>query len=154
MKQQPRPTIDVEQFDTWRDANPEPTPDLPMLRKVISAIDADRGRWNQGIWGHFIQDQSGEWSCGTARCVAGWAATFSPTLVTEREFVGALPELVVSDTGAYALGLTENEATDLFELSLYVNADPVTGISANKAQQRANIQIVAERIASRAGETL
>jgi hypothetical protein len=154
VKQQPRPTIDVEEFDAWRVANPEPAPDLPMLRKVISAIDADRGKWNQSTWGHFIQDQSGEWSCGTARCVAGWAATFSPTLVTEQQFAGALPELCVADTGAYALGLTRGEAIDLFESTLYVSINAGDGTFANKKEQRANIQVVAERIAARAGETL
>lgn len=155
MTQQPRPTIDVDEFDSWREANPQPTPDLPMLRKVIAAIDADSEKWNQHSWGHFVQDRSGEWSCGTARCVAGWAATFAPTLVTEYPTPGAGPELVVSDTGTYTLGLTSWEALELFEYSLYVDVDSLTGsVTANREQQRTNIQAVAERIAARAGEAL
>ena len=154
MKQPPRPTIDVDEFNTWRDANPEPAPDLPMLRKVISAIDAEPDRWSQHSWGHFIQDQSGEWSCGTARCVAGWAATFAPTLVTEQESPHSPPDLVISDTASYALGLTRWEAIDLFESSMYVRIDPCSGTHASRSEQRENIQVIAEQIAERAGETL
>lgn len=151
MKQQPRPTIAGYQFHEWRYANPEPTPDLPLLRKTLAAIDADPNQWDQTSWGDFDQDQTGEWSCGTARCVAGWAATFAPTLVIAQSVHG--DSLSVADTGAYALGLTSGEAWDLFEGTLTMNAGPDAGL-ASAEQQRANIQTVAERIAARAGGTL
>lgn len=151
VKQQPRPTISETQFEEWREANPEPAPDLPMLRKVLSSIDADPTQWDQKKWGHFVQDQSDEWSCGTARCVAGWAATFSPTLVMQANYCGV--SVSVENTGAYALGLTSSEAWDLFEGTLTVGDAGADGV-AIREEQRRNIQVVAELIAARAGEVL
>lgn len=148
MKQQPRPTISSAEFQEWREANPEPTPDLPALRKTLAAVDDDPRQWDQTQWGDFDQDQTGEWVCGTARCVAGWAATFAATLVIEQSRFGG--GVNVSDTGAYALGLTSEEAWQLFEGTLVNEYGDETGVK----QQRENIQIVAEEIAARARETL
>ncbi len=54
----------------------DPTPNLPLLRKVLGHIDNHPREWNQSTWG--MQTQS-ETACSTAHCVAGWAVVFDGT---------------------------------------------------------------------------
>lgn len=117
-----------------------PTPNLPLLRKVLDHIDTFPEEHNQGIWGFEIRwpDRTQdvvmrnrlEGKCDTAMCVAGWAVALGdPTL-----FAG----IWTSYDAAALLGLTASEAEDLFYAS----------------NTRDEIQRFAERVAARAGERL
>ena len=129
----------------------EPTPDLPLLRKVLDYIDAHREQWLQQIWGtdRAILTEDGEVdfdlsrppsACHTAHCIAGWAVildgTHEVTFCAGAMYVDGSPS-----AGPFAqklLGLTDFEAADLFHWS----------------NDRAEVQRVAGKIAERAGEVL
>jgi len=133
----------------------DPTPNLPLLRKVLGHIDNHPREWNQSTWG--MQTQS-ETACSTAHCVAGWAVVFDGTHdVTYSPHSGRMridgqQEILAHPVsgghlrcyaaafihGRNALGLTDSEATRLFQGN----------------NERYDIQRIAETIANRAGEKL
>lgn len=122
---------------------PLPTPNLPLLHKVLSHIDAHPEEWNQGQW----ITRGVENACGTACCIAGWAVLLN----------GDAPEFLwddaddtwwvitpdgarerVADRAPEALGLTPREARRLF----------------HPGNSREEVQRYAAEIAARAGEVL
>ena len=118
----------------------DPTPNLPLLRKVLAHIDAHPEEWDQEFCGYRSL-------CRTYACVAGHALILSGepldwsrgslrglrTVLPVRTF---LPRVL--DDAEQLLGLTPLESRDLFR-----------GVN-----DRADVQRVAERIAARAGEAL
>ena len=122
----------------------DPTPNLPLLRKVLEHVDAHPDEWNQHAWGM----QTSRSACGTAFCIAGHAAVMAGlTPVWKRTGDETFMHSVVDADGnevfvAYAaqdaLGLTGAEQEQLFWLY----------------NSRADVQTVAERIAARGGERL
>lgn len=124
-----------------------PTPNLPLLRKVLDHIDAHPDQWNQNLF--FATDTAS--SCGTVCCVAGWTAKLTSDLWVEGEELSSGEHVEV-----YAkreLGLGRDEARDLFWNTIYVDMQTDSEM-ASKSEQRANVQAVAEAIAARAGERL
>jgi hypothetical protein len=110
----------------------DPLPNLPLLRRVLDHIDAHADLWNQGHWG-----RPEDAKCGTAMCIAGWATELADG------WSSGHPRSAARDL----LGLTEQEADDLF---LETITPGVFGVWS----QREAVQIVASRIAARAGEVL
>lgn len=121
-----------------------PIPNLPLLRKVLDHIDAHPEEWNQAAW-------MTETTCGTACCIAGHAIVFDGThtltVANDDVLVDGVSMVRGEDgrwhdaaaiVGAKVLGLTEDEAGDLF----------------HGWNGRADVQHFAERIAARAGERL
>ena len=105
----------------------EPTPNLPLLHEALAWVeeqDAARragqpSSWYQGEWYVCLEDADEDqdvedvrqWlnrdSCGTAYCVAGW-------VVARDTRVRDLPSEEVQDLAQACLGLTTNEAAELF----------------------------------------
>lgn len=126
----------------------DPTPNLPLLRKVLDHIDAHPDEWYQATWG--IQTERS--ACGTAFCIAGHAIAMSGEHVVSFDSGGSMlvdgeDYIVVEGVGeveapeyigSRLLGLTSEEADDLF-----------AGNCTREAVQRH-----AEAIAARAGERL
>lgn len=120
-----------------------PVPNLPLLRKVLDHIDAHPEEWDQWQFARVV-------SCGTAFCVAGHAAVmsgaepvFSPG--SDRTCTFRTAEGWTVDVESYArdlLGLTPDEAS------------VVDGGLFDTANDRADVQRIAEAIAARAGEVL
>lgn len=133
----------------------EPIPNLPLLRKVVDWAQAEAAKpdhecaWDQSVWKSLV-----ERPCGTAYCIAGYTAQISGGVWSQDghgELLIAEPgeegtrkccneEHVISPSqrAATLLGLTPNEAGDLFEAE--------NGI--------ADIREIADQIAARAGERL
>lgn len=114
--------------------NELPTPNLPLLRKILDHIDAHPEEWSQANW--FTPTE-----CGTAFCVAGHAVAMTEGVIG----IGGWMEPASGEgwqaAGRRALGLTAEEADDF------------TGLfGANNT--RADVQRWAEAIAARAGERL
>lgn len=117
-----------------------PTPNIPLLRKAVEWAEAeavkprDKRQWDQSFY-------VSEAPCGTAYCIAGWAVVNAhPQQVTTE-----LGCLYIDDepaewhnTARDLLGLTESEASDLFD-----DANDIEDVRAR-----------AEDIAARAGERL
>ena len=130
----------------------EPTPNLPLLRKVLDHIDAHPTEWLQEIWGtdHAIVTSTGEVDfdltldvseCHTAFCIAGWAVFLDGTHKISFQAGGMVVDNFHFSAGGVAqqlLGLTDEESGALFH---YGN-------------KRADVQAIAKRIAERAGEVL
>lgn len=122
-----------------------PRPNLPLLRKVLEHIDAHPEEWRQGSWA------SGA-VCGTAYCVAGHALVMDGTHVLTYDphwglKVDGLDYVTDSDGdeieapgyfGREVLGLTHGEGLALFA----------------GGNSRETVQLIAERVAERAGERL
>lgn len=119
----------------------EPTPNLPLLRKILDHIDAHPEEHDQETW---------ESACGTTRCVAGWALHFDGQKVRAD---GSIPR-----RAREVLGLTVSESEALFFDTCTPSAFDLAVESDDdqtwRSAQRAAVQIVAERIAARAGEVL
>lgn len=96
---------------------------VPLLTKVLDHVTAHPEEWNQTVW-------AVEHSCGTACCVAGWAAVMAGY---ELKFDGSAvcgcgcTDALDGDTASYTttgefisdvaqreLGLTESQAKTLF----------------------------------------
>lgn len=110
-------------------------PNLPLLRKVLDHIDKFPEQWDQGWWGR-------KSACGTVCCLAGWACILSGH---ELEFGEcrtiahvAIGDRYIENIAAEELGVTAMEAQNLFHINI----------------GRSDIQLVAEQIAARVGETL
>jgi hypothetical protein len=121
-----------------------PTPNLPLLRRVLDHIDAYPELWKQRRWRHETQ-------CGTAYCFAGWAAQLdgaewldSCRLKTraddpaEHVYRASHAGVIVQRRAQRVLGLTYEEADELFD----------------EDNARADVQRIAERVAARAEERL
>ena len=128
----------------------EPTPNLPLLRKVLDHIDAHPEEWEQATYAtKKYADVARTVECGTAFCIAGWAAVLSgaapywpkggKATSTFQTPDGELHD--GDDLGREVLGLTESEAGDMHGL-----------FSGNNT--RDDVQFYAEQIAARAGERL
>jgi hypothetical protein len=111
-----------------------PTPNLPLLRKVLDHIDAHPEEWHQANMG-----DEDDLKCGTPMCVAGWALAFT----------GCQSQHWTAWRAASALGLTDDEADDLFFNTLCPHE-----FGLDLSDTRGAVQLVAERIAARAGERL
>ncbi len=141
------------------DAEEPPVPNLPLLRKILDKIDTDPESWVQGCWGmewnsitgDIIADQHRQLgrahtACGTAYCIAGHAAILTgwkPSTWSLGEASAYWEhedgrERRISVIGRDALGLTGEEAEMLF----------------SGGNSRAEVQLLAEIIAARAGERL
>ncbi|HET6916080.1 MAG TPA: hypothetical protein VFH56_08320 [Acidimicrobiales bacterium] len=111
----------------------EPTPNLPLLRKVLDHIDAHPEQWYQAEIAH---------GCGTAFCVAGWAVQFAGHELTvdgwNDDALDGDHTASVCDAASEALGITRGEAQRLYAWN----------------NDREAIQRAAEAIATRAGERL
>lgn len=138
------------EIDTEQETEPEPVPNLPLLRKAMEQIQVP-GAWDQTSWMH--TDQASE--CGTAGCVAGWAVTLTdkyelmyqrrdehdPALSAEMyvEYVkdrDTGEEEFLETAAQRELGLTDDEAELLF--------------MGNNSFRELNRQV--KEIAARAGE--
>lgn len=116
-------------------------PNLPLLRKILSHIDAHPDEWYQKFWARRAVAES---SCGTAFCIAGHAVVMA----------GGLPRW----TGDQASNVTMPDGTSA---SINAAAAHLLGLKMEDADQlfhpsnlRADVQDIAEDIARRAGETL
>ena len=128
----------------------EPTPNLPLLRKILDQIDNHPTEWFQGafaIRGDALVDELAERdltapACGTAYCIAGWAVVLSGHTLRwdtdSDETIELSDGRDIPDVARYELGITEHEAAYLFE----------------GGNDRDAVQEFAEQIADRAGETL
>ena len=130
----------------------EPTPNLPLLRKVLEHIDAHPEEWDQTLWGtnHAFVNEYGQvtydlqrdaTACHTACCIAGWAIMIDGTYKVGFPAGGMVVEDAMRDPGQVArelLGITRDEASILF----------------NGGNSRKQVQLAAQLIASRAGEVL
>lgn len=129
-----------------------PTPNLPLLRKVLDHVDAHPEEWVQSSWairGEAL-DRVLEYhqvnavpACGTAYCIAGHAVTMAGhDVLWLRHSSSTAATLTngeaVGDAAQRELGLTNTEADHLF----------------SGCNDRRQVQYAAERIARRAGEVL
>lgn len=130
-----------------------PTPNLPLLRKVLDHIDAHPEEWNQMSWARNFALADGFWSvskseiesatgrelCDTAYCIAGHAVAMTEGIEWTKDGYGT-PASGADwyDAGARALGIESWEAAALFD----------------SGNDRTDVQAAAERIAARAGERL
>jgi len=134
------------------------TPNLPLLRKVLSQIDAEPDSWVQRAWGLQWRSLTGMVvcqvlsvedvvkSCDTAFCIAGHVALLEGWAPPEWEDGEAAEDWIsvdghldsVSDVARRALGLTHCEAEMLFDSD----------------NSRADVDRIAAGIAARAGERL
>ncbi|MET0426648.1 MAG: hypothetical protein ABW046_22465 [Actinoplanes sp.] len=84
---------------------------IELLDKIITQIEEHPELWNQGVW-------AAPTECGTAYCVAGWAA--SMTLAGPLELHGSMfidadgVRHVWATYGADVLGITDSQADELF----------------------------------------
>jgi hypothetical protein len=121
-----------------------PEPNIPLLRKAVEWAEAEAAKtdgtclWDQGAWAQ-------ETDCGTAYCIAGFAAVNSIPNAHEVPDGFGYVDLYVDgeeafwfDTGGRALGLTLFEAEKLFHAQNTI----------------ADVRRIAEGIAARAGERL
>lgn len=136
----------------------EPRPNLPLLRKVLSHIDAHPEEWVQQVYAvrgetlRRVTDLRNSASgqalampvCGTAFCIAGHAVVMAGHDI-DWDSHGRADSAAMTASGDYIedvakaeLGLTDAEAVRLF-------AGPNT---------REDVQRYAERVAARAGEVL
>lgn len=143
----------------YDDTEEPPVPNLPLLRKILAQIDAVPESWVQSTWGlvwnsltgDIIADQrrqSGQAraTCGTAYCIAGHVAVLTGWEPSGWSMGEASSywmdedgrERRVSVIARDALGLTNEEAEMLF----------------HGDNSRSEVQLLAEIIASRAGEVL
>lgn len=123
-----------------------PLPNLPLLRKVLDHIDTNPKEWQQGTWAN---------DCGTAFCVAGHALNMDGQVQNTRDGITIQGKAlwqscecedghrfgdveIAHCAGMKVLGITDAEADDLF--------------AGDNSRHR--VQVVAERIAQRAGERL
>lgn len=100
------------------------TYNVELFRKIRPKIEADDGEWDQTVWGKKVP------GCGTSYCAAGWACVESGDTLrwaasnwlrdipgTQRawdvESGDAREEIF--DRARYLLGLTEEEAEELFD---------------------------------------
>jgi hypothetical protein len=115
-----------------------PTPNIPLLRKAVEWAEAEAAKtegpcmWDQG-------DYFSETDCGTAYCISGFViATQSGFALKEDRPLINGRDVGWWDGGRELLGLTEDEALDLFA--------PYNTIE--------DVRRLAEQIAARAGERL
>lgn len=97
-----------------------PVVDVGLLRKAVDWVrEQDALPWWDSAWaqGEWAADVSGERSCGTAYCVAGYIASMHGTVRTDGS------SAVVTEDGNWAhiptyarekLGITERESNVLF----------------------------------------
>lgn len=114
-----------------------PTPNLPLLRKILEHIDTHPEEWDQSTF-----NPCGS-VCNTAMCVGGWACVMSGMSADDASMWDA----------RWYLGLTAPEAEDLFFNTLdgrHMQTIP----DCRDATVRERVQLVAEAIAARAGERL
>lgn len=125
-----------------------PVPNLPLLRKVLDHIDAHPEEWRQSTYATVTD-------CGTAHCIAGHAVAMTVGVTRDQNGVlSPAPAFVTfHDEGMHQLGLTEDEAQDLFVNTLD-GEDMVTIRDCPEVSVREAVQRVAEAIAARSGERL
>ena len=127
----------------------DPTPNMPLLRKVLDHIDAHPDEWYQSFWairGDLAVDRGVTSDCGTAYCIAGHAVMITGHGVDWAWAGGGGLESTVlctdgqtiPDVARAELGLTRDEAEWLFQ----------------ENNDRAGVQRAAEAIAARAGEAV
>lgn len=137
-----------------------PMPDVPLLRKVLSHIDTHPEEWLQSAYsvniseilshhpGTEFEQLYATNTCGTAFCVAGHAVAMTYGVHIDTLTNQVVPNIADFDDcsdgkdwfnyGKQTLGLTADEAFELFR----------------GYNTRGDIQVIAERIARRAGEEL
>lgn len=113
---------------------------IPLLRSILQQIDRDPSSWDQTAWGVRTD-------CGTAYCIAGHACVMTNRHVRWEQDKYDLSVFYaqftvdgrdIEDAASDALGLTQREADLLFDAY----------------RSREQIQVIAEHIARRSGETL
>lgn len=118
-----------------------PQPNLPLLRKVLDHVDAHPKDWDQAFWGG--GQTAGEVAkCGTSMCLSGWA-----------QYLSGADRIGFGTSGEQVLGLTDDEAEDLFVNTLDGREMRVVA-DCPSLSIRERVQRVAEAIAARAGERL
>lgn len=125
-----------------------PRPNLPLLRKVLDHIDAHPEEWNQAQFAPQVGD------CKTTYCVAGHAVAMTQGVIPATVVIAGCYAVAPADrsgdweqAGREALGLTRPEASAMFYGSM-TPGDYGVGTC------REAVQVIAERIAARAGERL
>jgi hypothetical protein len=119
-----------------------PEPNMPLLRRILHQIDEHPETYEQSVY-------ASDSPCGTSYCVAGHAAVMSGAkpywqrldpLSTEPYFRADETEdgEMIRVVAQQALGLTDDEACQLFD----------------SENCREDVELVAYRIAGRAGEPL
>jgi hypothetical protein len=121
---------------TQPDATCQIQPNVPLMRKILEQIEVDpssllMGEWavNLNIRGYRTEDAEGTLedrglvnTCGTTRCIAGWAAEFTgwePSFESSGAANYARRDNMVgeiADIGQTELGLTNDQAASLFYL--------------------------------------
>jgi len=114
--------------DPWGHPAPEPTVNVPLLRKAVEWVEEQVeldgwGQWDQSAWlvteDFRIHELDHEPGCGTAYCVAGYVGQLVNPAYLEDAWggtvVGAPGARHVSDVAREALGLTPMQADMLFE---------------------------------------
>lgn len=131
--------------------NDVPTPNLPLLRKILTHIDEHPEEWFQGSWRLDWRGISPSWhhelrrqaphlvripQCGTSFCIAGHALAMTGELGPDG--MGMPSSGGWGESARQVLGLTTYEADKLFW----------------GGRTRQEIQEIAQEIAARAGEEL
>jgi hypothetical protein len=114
--------------DPWGHPTPEPTVNVPLLRKAVEWVEEQVeldgwGQWDQANWvmpeSERIDLYDREPGCGTAYCVAGYVGQLvNPAYAGDAwggADVGAPGARHVSDVAREALGLTPMQSNTLFE---------------------------------------
>ena len=138
------PVVDLEIRSDEADALP--TPNLPLLRKVLELVDADPKSWDQTWWARRGPE------CGTSFCIAGHVAN----LCGDVQWKGTTADSVLLPDGSSLpiwifaqreLGLIDGEAYG------YRADDGRPGLF-DGGNTIFDVQRAAEAIAARAGEQL
>lgn len=100
---------------------------VDRLRAELEFVTSRPDLWDQGVWvrplrttGDAEPEPGADWTCGTAACLAGWAALHADAgLVPDRRYVTALraPDGELVDVETFArerLGLTYLQGNVLF----------------------------------------
>jgi hypothetical protein len=121
-----------------------PIPNMDKLYAVLDRIEADPEHWNQSSW-------SGLGECGTTMCFAGWACKLEGLKLAVEVDGGTADRgslasgRAISTTAEEILGLTSNEAYNLFIETIHTGLD-------GRAKSLQSIKVEVAKIAARAKE--
>lgn len=122
---------------------------VELFERVIAAIDNEPERLGMS---HYFLRKEGE-ECGTACCIAGWACILSGAVPTNFEDIGDREEesylvktaqgerVFAVALGRESLGLSGDQANDLFHCSEWSRDDQIAYDNAENPRDRADITI-------------
>jgi hypothetical protein len=127
---------------------------MDKVYAVLDQIEADPEHWDQTQWSSIAE-------CGTTMCFAGWACKMEgltlgvevkPHLFDAR--VALADGKDISDTARVILGLTDEEATNLFICTTYSSDEFIlsNGSPEDRAEMLENVKVEVAKISARAKE--